>query len=533
MASPRRPPGAVGFSLNVVAVAAKPGVKGMVIEEFLPKSGLAAAGAIPGDRIVNVGGFVTMSRTDLAVAAKNASRSGEAFTVRVVRAHEPLDLEVRPRGARKPGRRPTEDTRLRLADPERPAREKSGMGIVIKESSTKGGLYVSQVAEGSPYELAGGKRKDVIVAVGTKAVKTKKAIAIVLRDAGKAVLTMRIKRGGNPMVLFPDMRDPEELKMATTSLGATKSFQDRADEDEEAESPLDPEQIREIEAHQRRLAKMRAWSAANGIVLSTAPGVGDSGVLITRVASNTPFANAGVMANDRIVAVNGDRVSTDVLFAKAVDRARTDYPDLAIELSLRSPYAQEVHSVWITADPNATVHSLGMGDTRDVVGHDNGGDGDGDAVDEDDKVEEDDASPQPLPPALAPTRCVVCGSRAGPDAQLWLCGGCQRVAYCSRECQVTHWPEHKNGECRRKAGAAATAPDGDGDADDAHEYAYEYAEDDGYDGEQGGGEGSDGDNNGLEGVYDDDVYEGDDGYDYGSGEDNIPYGDRSGDIAVY
>merc|ERR1711916_263664 len=60
-----------------------------------------------------------------------------------------------------------------------------------------------------------------------------------------------------------------------------------------------------------------------------------------------------------------------------------------------------------------------------------------------------------------------------------------------------------NGECRRKAGAAATAPDGDGDADDAHEYAYEYAEDDGYDGEQGGGEGSDGDDNGLEGVYDD------------------------------
>jgi ankyrin repeat protein len=35
------------------------------------------------------------------------------------------------------------------------------------------------------------------------------------------------------------------------------------------------------------------------------------------------------------------------------------------------------------------------------------------------------------------------------------CAGCQKVYYCTRECQLTHWPAHK-AECRRSAGKAAS-----------------------------------------------------------------------------
>jgi ankyrin repeat protein len=35
------------------------------------------------------------------------------------------------------------------------------------------------------------------------------------------------------------------------------------------------------------------------------------------------------------------------------------------------------------------------------------------------------------------------------------CAGCQQVYYCTRECQLTHWPAHK-AECRRSAGKAAS-----------------------------------------------------------------------------
>jgi hypothetical protein len=47
--------------------------------------------------------------------------------------------------------------------------------------------------------------------------------------------------------------------------------------------------------------------------------------------------------------------------------------------------------------------------------------------------------------AAARKRCAVCGI---PLADVKQCGGCRKVAYCSRECQRKHWPQHKE-ECRR------------------------------------------------------------------------------------
>ncbi len=47
------------------------------------------------------------------------------------------------------------------------------------------------------------------------------------------------------------------------------------------------------------------------------------------------------------------------------------------------------------------------------------------------------------------------------SAQLWKCAGCLQQLYCSRECQVTHWPQHKL-VCQlagpQASAAAAAAP---------------------------------------------------------------------------
>ncbi|KXZ51063.1 hypothetical protein GPECTOR_14g49 [Gonium pectorale] len=63
--------------------------------------------------------------------------------------------------------------------------------------------------------------------------------------------------------------------------------------------------------------------------------------------------------------------------------------------------------------------------------------------------------------AAAPTaNCASCGAAppaGGPPLQS--CSGCRRVRYCSRACQVAHWPEHK-GPCKAakaSAGESVTA----------------------------------------------------------------------------
>ena len=46
--------------------------------------------------------------------------------------------------------------------------------------------------------------------------------------------------------------------------------------------------------------------------------------------------------------------------------------------------------------------------------------------------------------------CFFCGtSPVGAGVSLSLCGGCHCVAYCSRNCQVSDWAEHRR-ECKRK-----------------------------------------------------------------------------------
>ena len=49
-----------------------------------------------------------------------------------------------------------------------------------------------------------------------------------------------------------------------------------------------------------------------------------------------------------------------------------------------------------------------------------------------------------------PGLCAQCGS-SGP---LQKCSKCLVASYCSKDCQVSHWPQHKRG-CRRPAVATA------------------------------------------------------------------------------
>ncbi|KNC46787.1 uncharacterized protein AMSG_03216 [Thecamonas trahens ATCC 50062] len=433
--SPRRPAGAVGFNMGVIVTRESTTRPGVVVNQVLPRSGLGAAGVVPGDRLVSVNGFSIMSKADLVVAAKNASRSGEPFPVTLVRTHDRMTVEVVPAGPRSSPKRPSQEPRPRiselLATSSREARP--GLGIVIKESTSRGGLYVSQISPGSPYELAGGRRKDVIMAVGTRSVRTKQAVADALRHAGASVLTLRVKRGSEVKVLFPDLRTSDQI-LGLLGTGATRDELEDADD----ESPLTDEQIKEVEAHQRKLAFMRSWSKANGVVLSTAPAVGDSGVLVTRVVPGSVFDSAGVVADDRIVAVNDTPVTSDARVARAIDAARHEAPDLAIELVIRSHHSPEQHSVWLTQLPQPGSTAVRSGET---------------SLDIDTTV----LATGPTPRSRV-ERCAVCGTRATHDSPLSLCGGCQSVAYCSRDCQLTHWPEHKRECARMHVASTATAP---------------------------------------------------------------------------
>ena len=47
------------------------------------------------------------------------------------------------------------------------------------------------------------------------------------------------------------------------------------------------------------------------------------------------------------------------------------------------------------------------------------------------------------PPAEGEARCVVCRVPASDTVTLMKCGKCKAVKYCSRDCQKTHWKEHR------------------------------------------------------------------------------------------
>ena len=48
------------------------------------------------------------------------------------------------------------------------------------------------------------------------------------------------------------------------------------------------------------------------------------------------------------------------------------------------------------------------------------------------------------PPVTNLLLCAGCNQQA---VGLRRCARCQKVAYCSRECQAAHWPQHKR-DCR-------------------------------------------------------------------------------------
>ena len=52
--------------------------------------------------------------------------------------------------------------------------------------------------------------------------------------------------------------------------------------------------------------------------------------------------------------------------------------------------------------------------------------------------------------------CDNCGNRLKPLSK---CTGCRKVSYCSRECQVQAWKEHKS-ECKKHSGSKKTKKEG-------------------------------------------------------------------------
>ena len=56
-------------------------------------------------------------------------------------------------------------------------------------------------------------------------------------------------------------------------------------------------------------------------------------------------------------------------------------------------------------------------------------------------------SPPPTDPmsttTAAPSTCAACGEAASATLKLQQCNACRSVAYCGRDCQSSHWREHK------------------------------------------------------------------------------------------
>ena len=46
--------------------------------------------------------------------------------------------------------------------------------------------------------------------------------------------------------------------------------------------------------------------------------------------------------------------------------------------------------------------------------------------------------------------CAYCGTHENNDTKLKTCNACKMVRYCSRDCQVSHWPQHKEA-CKKHA----------------------------------------------------------------------------------
>ena len=52
--------------------------------------------------------------------------------------------------------------------------------------------------------------------------------------------------------------------------------------------------------------------------------------------------------------------------------------------------------------------------------------------------------------ATANAECAKCGKAETVDNKLKKCKSCKIVKYCSRDCQVSHWPKHKT-DCKKRA----------------------------------------------------------------------------------
>jgi len=66
-----------------------------------------------------------------------------------------------------------------------------------------------------------------------------------------------------------------------------------------------------------------------------------------------------------------------------------------------------------------------------------------------DNGDDDNNNKEHIPPDIC-ANCANCGKGEESSNSLKTCTACKLVKYCSRDCQVAHWPQHKK-ECKKKA----------------------------------------------------------------------------------
>jgi serine protease Do len=184
------------------------GEAGALIAEVTPDSPAAKAGFKPGDVITSVNGKTIGNPRELAVAVAGV-KPGDDAKIDVLHEGASRSMTVAV------GSLPSEDGSASPAAGE----PKASVGLALAPLSPEmrdqldlpehtDGAVVAQVKPGSPADDAGMQQGDVIVGVGTKAVKSADQAARAIREAAKDehAVALRIVRDGHTAFVGIDMK---------------------------------------------------------------------------------------------------------------------------------------------------------------------------------------------------------------------------------------------------------------------------------------------------------------------------------------
>lgn len=272
-----------------------------IITEVMPGTPAEDAGLLPGDRIVAVNDEPVNADTLTLVIGQYLA--GETVTLSVMRDGETLEIELtlaeRPPGFVPAPRQMTPrgmmppDTMPRGEMPRGEMRQfrmvmQPYLGVtldLIDEAVT-----ITSVAENSPAEDAGLLAEDIIVSVNGEAVSTVEAVVDVVRSA----------QPGDVIVLGIE-RDDESLEIEAT-LGGPLLF----DREGRPFGQMIPMPRGEFPRNFRfdGIPLERAFLGVQFDIV-------DEGALIVEVVADSPADEAGLLADDVVVSVDGVAVAAD------------------------------------------------------------------------------------------------------------------------------------------------------------------------------------------------------------------------------